>query len=191
MCKRGVFGSVSIAGISGIALLGLTALGNVSAGTAGPDLVYTVTPCRILDTRLGVGDYAGKLQPNQTLDLMTDNFGLGGTIIAQGGSPSGCPDIPNEATGLFINVIAVEASGTANNDLGIRPWGSSSSATAINYQPGVYALNNGLFVGTCYGQRYYGFPPFPALCPFNITLINGAGASAHVVIDVTGFTRWY
>lgn len=157
------------------------------AGASGPDFVYTVTPCRILDTRSGIGPYAGKLDPGEQLALHTSN--IANSIILQGGSSNGCPDIPSNANGLFINIIAVEASGSFNNDLGIRPWGSNSSGTAINYTPGVYALNNGLFVGTCFGQRFRGFAPWPSPCDLDLQLLNGPGASAHVVIDVTGFTR--
>ncbi len=157
------------------------------AGRVGPDFVYNVTPCRILDTRIGAEEYSGKLNPGEALALQTSNWV--GTISKQGGSVSGCPDIEANATGVFINVIAVEASGSFNNDLGIQPWGSTSSGTAINYTPGVYAINNGLFVGTCWGQFISGFAPSPNDCLFDLQLRNGTGASAHVVIDVTGFTR--
>ena len=173
------------------ATLALVALGLLPAQQAvavgaGPDFVYSVTPCRILDTRLGSGIFAGKLLPGETLSLNT----YGGNIILQGGSQSNCPDIPSDATGIFMNIIAVEASGSFNNDLGLKPFGSAlGGATAINYTPGVFALNNGLFAGTCWGQFLYGAPPTTGSCTQDISITNGAGASAHVVIDVTGFTR--
>ncbi|AFL73374.1 hypothetical protein [Thiocystis violascens] len=170
----------------GLAILCVSAP-SVHAGTAGPDFVYTISPCRVLDTRFASGVFAGKLNPSEQLSIRVSN--TAGTIVLQGGNPSGCLDIPNDATGVFINVIAVEASGAANNDLGIQPSGSSVSGTAINYNPGTFALNNGLLVGTCYGQFLYGFPPSPSNCTSDLTLTNGAGASAHIVIDVTGFTR--
>jgi hypothetical protein len=92
---------------------------------------------------------------------------------------------------LFLNVIAVEATGSANNDLGMQPWGSDRGGTVLNYSPGVYALSNGIFVGTCWGQFSGGFPPSPSTCDADLLITNGGGASAHVVIDVSGFARNY
>jgi hypothetical protein len=180
--------SVTVATLSTLAAFCLIAQ-DVSAGESGPDFVYSTTPCRVLDTRVGSGVYAGKLLPNESLDFRTSN--VAGTIIVQGGDSSGCLDIPSDATGLFLNIIAVEATGAANNDLGIKPWGSEKGGTALNYNPGVYAINNGLFVGTCWGQFLRGFPPNPSGCSLDLTISNGSGASANVVIDVTGFTRNY
>jgi len=161
----------------------------VWAGTAGPDYVYSVTPCRILDTRVGSGVYAGPLAPGESLDIYVSN--TAGTIVVQGGAGSGCPDIPPDATGVFANIIAVEATGNFNNDVGLKPWGATSGGTAINYTPGVFATNNGVFVGTCHGQYIYGHAPFPSSCSQDLTIDNGAGGSAHIVIDITGFTRYF
>ena len=171
----------------GAAVLLNAAMQPVYAGTAGPDFVYSVTPCRILDTRIGSGVYAGALAPGESIDIRVSNSA--GTIIAQGGDGSGCLDIPPDATGVFANIIAVEASGAFNNDLGLQPFGAPSGGTALNYTPGVYATNNGVFVGTCNGQFIYGHPPFPQPCVQDLTITNGAGASAQIVIDITGFTR--
>jgi hypothetical protein len=161
----------------------------VFSGTVGPNYVYSITPCRVLDTRIGSGVYAGALAPSEAIDIRVSN--IVGTIVLQGGSGSGCPDIPSDATGVFANVIAVEATGSFNNDVGVQPWGSTSGATAVNYTPGIFATNNGIFVGTCYGQLLYGFPPPSGSCEQDLTLSNGAGGSAHLVVDITGFTRHY
>jgi hypothetical protein len=139
----------------------------------------------VLDTRFASGLFAGKLQPNEALAINIH----GGNIVIQGGSPTNCPDIPADAEGVFLNIIAVEPTGSFNNDIGIQPFASLDGAsTAINYQPGVFALNNGLFVSTCNGQFVAG-APLSGPCTQDITILNGAGASAHVVIDITGFTR--
>jgi hypothetical protein len=144
----------------------------VYADVSGPNDVYTVTPCRVLDTRSAYNGFQGPLYPGDTLDIDV----YGDYVIDQGGNPWGCPEIPYNANGVFINIIAVDPAGAMNNDLGISPYGSRSAATAINYEPGVFALSNGLYTATCSG------------CWYNLTLHNGQGASAHFVIDVTGFT---
>lgn len=176
--------------IAGAACLLSAAIQPVTAGTSGPAYNYSITPCRILDTRTASGVYAGKMAPGESMSIRTSN--VSGTIVVQGGSGSGCPDIPSDATGLFLNVIAVAGSGSFNNHVGIGPWGGTGAlGTAINYTPGVYATNNGMFVGTCYGQWLYGFAPFPGNCDQDLMIENGPGASAHIVIDVTGFSRNY
>lgn len=151
--------------------------------------VYTIPPCRILDTRQGSGVYDGKLSPGQSLSLRVS----GSNIILQGGNPSNCPSIPVDAAGVFVNVIAVETEGSFNNDLGIKPYSGSSGvgggATAINYNPGTFAINNGLMVGTCFGAKQNGDIPGTTACDQDITLNNGMGGSAYVVIDVTGYLK--
>jgi len=175
---------ILLAAFAASALVPCLAPSQAEAAAAGPTAVYTITPCRILDTRLGSGIYAGKLSPGDVLDLKVS----GTNIVLQGGSTSNCPDIPPNAWGVFVNVIAVETEGQLNNDLGIKPWGSSRGATAINYDPGIFAINNGLLVGTCYGQSVSGSPPPSGTCDQDLTLTNGTGGSANVVIDVTGYT---
>jgi len=147
--------------------------------------VVTIPPCRILDTRQGSGTYNGMLAPGEDLSLHVS----GSNIILQGGNPSNCPLIPSPVYGVFVNVIAVETQGAYNNDLGIKPFGSNGGGTAINYNPGTFALNNGLLVGTCAGAQLNGYISNTFVCDQDITLNNGMGASTYVVIDVTGYLQ--
>jgi hypothetical protein len=155
---------------------------------AGPDYTYTITPCRILDTRYASGVFAGKLGPNESIDIRT----WGATIISQGGSATQCPDVPADATGVYINVQAAQPSGSGSNYIGIRPYGTDNPATALNYSPGSGAIGNAQLVGTCYGQWQYGGFVGPNPCQsFDLTFNNGPLASTDLVVDITGFTRSY
>ena len=167
-------------------LLPVGSMQQAVAAPAGPDYVYTITPCRILDTRQAVGVFAGALQPGEILDIRT----WGTSIPIQGGSGTQCPDIPQDATGLFINVIAVNASG-GENWIGAKPYGTDDNSTAINYVGGAGAIGNSQLVATCYGQWYYGGQGAFPCGSFDLTFDNGPNASADLVIDVTGYTRYY
>lgn len=163
----------------------------VQAAQAGPDFVYTITPCRIFDSRSAGGIFAGILQPNETRSIRTWNEG--GSIPNQGGSPSGCPDVPQDATGVFINVQAAAPQGTSANWFGVAPYGIANPSTAINYSPTSGSIGNSQIVSTCWGQWISGAftgSPFPCT-NFDLTFNNGPNASAHLVVDITGFTRDY
>ena len=159
----------------------------VQAIEAGPDYTYTITPCRILDTRIAAGVFNGRLEPNDELSIQT----WGTIIVSQGGAGSTCPDIPDDATGLFITVQAVDPAGNRNY-MGVRPYATQERSTAILYNPTSGSIANSQLVATCYGQWYYGAfgssAPFPCNA-FNLTFNNGPNGSAHLVVDVTGFTR--
>ena len=141
------------------------------AEAAGPYRFYTVTPCRVLDTRSAFR--SGAFAPNESRAIyVTERF-----IIGQGGAEDCGIPFP-EAKGVFINVIAVEPTGTANNHLTIYPAESTEpTASTLNYQPGVFAIANGVLVSVC-GS---------AVCKSDLTITNGPSASTHVVIDVTGY----
>ncbi len=163
----------------------------VAAVPSGPDLVYTIAPCRILDTRIASEAFAGKLEPNESIDIAVSGHER---LLAQGGSPTGCPDVPQDASGVTINVMAAQADGAAVNWIGIKPYGTQAAATALNYRPGAGAIGNSQLIGTCYGQWISGAfpeptPPIDLACPFDLRFTNGPNASTHLVIDITAFTR--
>ena len=65
-------------------------------------LVYSpVTPCRIVDTRIGGG---GVLSPGQRREYFV--YGPPGDIATQGGNPAGCPSPSGEPSGVHINVTS-------------------------------------------------------------------------------------
>lgn len=154
---------------------------------AGPDLVYTITPCRIVDTRLASGVFAGALAPNEELDVRV----WGSIIISQGGSATQCPDVPSDATGVFISVQAAEPTGNGDNYIGVRPFATPNPSTALNYSP-AGTIGNSQLVATCYGQwAYGGFVGANPCTSFDLTFNNGPNASTDLVVDITGFTRNY
>lgn len=160
---------------------------HAEAVQAGPDRIYTITPCRILDTRLASGVFAGKLGPNDKLAIRT----WGSTILSQGGSGTQCPDVPSDATGVFINVQAAEPTGGSSNYIGVKPYGSEDASTALNYNPASGVIGNSQLVATCYGQWIYGAFASNPCDSFDLEFNNGPNASTDLVVDITGFTRNY
>jgi hypothetical protein len=143
-------------------------------------------------------NYAGPLAPNQELNIDVTQAvahgvtagggvydetvdltaGQGGSYDVSGGEVHcGIPYMA--AKGIFANVVAVQPTGTMNNHLKVYPYGSPEpDAATLSYQPGTFALANGVFVKIC--EATYG-------CPDDLTIKNGPSASTHVVIDVTGY----
>ena len=80
-------------------------------GDTGADLIYTpVSPCRIIDTREAGGPIAGGDTRNFVV-VGTTGFG------SQGGHTGGC-GIPEDATSVMINFIAVAPVTTGH----LRAW---------------------------------------------------------------------
>ena len=156
-------------------------------GTMGTD----VTP-GCCDT---TPNYAGPLAPNQELNIdvtqgvvhvvtpgggvydETVDFtaGQGGSYDVSGGEVHcGIPYVA--AKGIFANVVAVQPTGAMNNHLKVYPYGSPEpDAATLSYEPGTFALANGVFVKLC------------SDCPDDLTIKNGSSASTQVVIDVTAY----
>ena len=144
--------------------LGLNVLGDTQA-----DLVYTpVVPCRIIDTRKGLGAIAANT---------THSFNVTGDTTSQGGKNCSIPYGP--ATAAVINFVAVGA--TAPGDLRVTPYGSPMPlASILNWAavPGL-AIANGLAVALCN-------PGGTTTCTNDITLQADASA-IHIVADVLGY----
>lgn len=88
---------------------------------------------------------------------------------------------------------AAQAQRTRANWIGIKPYGTTISSTALNHLPGVGAIGNSQLIDTCYGQWLgVALPettPAELARPFDLTLTNGPNASANLVIEITGYTR--
>lgn len=81
---------------------------------------------------------------------------------------------------MFINVVAVNPSGSTSNFLTLYPFGTTRPlASSINYTPGTFALANGIFVPIC-GH-------IDCTTTADLSIYNGTTASVDVVIDVTGY----
>jgi hypothetical protein len=139
---------------------------------AGPFDTYTVSPCRVLDTRISVP--LGPIPGNGTRSiLVTADLTAGGTINQGGATTCGVPDT---AAGVFINVVAVTASGPGH--LTAYPFGTSLPlASTLNFATG-QTVANGVLVPVC--------TPAGGSCDFDLNITMGP-SSAHIVIDVTGY----
>jgi len=141
-------------------------------GDTGADLIYTpVAPCRIIDTR--ESGSAGPIAGGGTRNFVvvgTTGFG------SQGGHTGGC-GIPENATSVMINFVAVAPSTSGH----LRAWpygGTMPSASILNFGPGLN-IANGLIQGICDAGT--------TTCNFDLSIY--AASPVNVVADVTGYFR--
>jgi hypothetical protein len=134
--------------------------GRVSVGLtngASPASFYTVTPCRLVDTRTPSGPAGGPaLAANATRTFPV--FGLCG--------------VPSSATAIAVNVTAANETGSGH--LRVYPAGSALPGTStINFVPGTTRANNAIVSLGVGGQ-------ISVYC-------HMAAGWTHFVLDVTGF----
>ena len=143
------------------------------ASAAGPYQFFSVTPCRIADTR-GNGF-----------------SGLSGPPALPAGSPRNFPvlglcGLPSDAKAIAFNVTAV--SPTLEGFLKIWPYNTSQpNVSTLNFQAGEPAIANGAIVPTCVGATTC--TPDPT---FQISVVYGtavAGGNINLILDVTGFFK--
>jgi uncharacterized repeat protein (TIGR01451 family) len=145
---------------------------SVSSATTDPDatdnsatatsnlsgqVFFTLSPCRVLDTRDPAGPHGGPaLAPGPTR-----TFILAGTC-----------QVPSTAKAVSVNVTVTEP--TAAGDLRIYPAGSAEPlASAINYAAGQTRANNALVpLGTGGGLE---------------VLAEQASGTVHFILDVNGY----
>src|SRR6185295_7450953 len=125
----------------------------------GPLDFYTLTPCRLVDTRLAPGAYGGPaVFPGQRIFVATGRCG-----------------IPSTAKALAVNLTV--ANPTAIGYLQLFPGDANPPlASTINFVPGITRANNALIRLASSGSG--------ALGVFNF---NSANAPVHVIIDVFGY----
>ena len=118
---------------------------------------YTVTPCRLIDTRAPDGPLGGPaLDANTNRDF---------TVV-------GHCEIPRSATSLSVNLTATEQ--TAQGHLRLYPGGTTPpNASSLNYVAGQTRANNAIVRLGAQGD-------------LGIRCAQGAG-TAHVIIDVNGY----
>lgn len=140
-------------------------------GSGTNDFVYNpVTPCRIIDTRAAGGPIAaGSSRPF---------YATGGSYASQGGFNGSCGVPFGSAKAVVINFVAVGGTGTGN--LGVTPYGTPFTNTAIlNWNASTAdALANGLTVAIC--------NPSTTSCPFDFSII-ARGNATNVVADIQGY----
>ena len=122
----------------------------------------SVTPCRIVDTRISQGG-AGPIPSGTQRDF-----------IATGlcGVPSG------PAKALMINISAVNATGMGNLRAFAYPKVKPFAAT-LNYGniPGLYAISNAAIIPICDADEYF--------CPLDLSI--WVSTTTDVVVDVMGY----
>jgi hypothetical protein len=120
-------------------------------------LFYTLTPCRVVDTRTTPnGPYAGPA----LLAGQTRTFNLAGRC-----------GIPASAKAVSLNVTVTAP--TALGNLALYPAGSSASTSTINYSAGRTRANNATIkVGASAGLAVH---------------CNQASGTTHVLLDVNGY----
>lgn len=152
-------------------LMGLSTSTMASGQAAGPFDTFTVPPCRVLDTR--ISSSLGPVPANGTRSIFVTGDLTGGGTINQGGA-STC-QVPDGATGVFVNVVAVNANGLGH--LTVYPFGIPLPlASTLNFTTG-QTVANGVLVPICTPA---------ASCNFDLNITMGP-AEAHLVVDITGY----
>jgi len=152
------------------AQLGTTpdALGSVTS-----DLVFTpLTPCRVLDTRLGAPPYVGPYSVGDNISFaVTDPINSAGKN--QGGAANcGFPYL--SGTGVALNITAVPVG--ASGDLRIFPVGGTPpSASIINFQSGIN-IANAANVAIAFGAGGN-----------DVTINVEFGSNVYIVADILGY----
>ena len=137
-------------------------LNAATASAAGPYQLYTVTPCRVVDTRNPVGPRGGPALAGSA----TRSFPVTGT-------PCG---IPSTAKAVVFNVAVVAPTGSGN--LRIWPYNTPMPLVAnINFNAGEPAIANGAIAALTSDPT----------ANISIYLATGTGTNANLVLDITGY----
>lgn len=126
-----------------------------------------ITPCRIVDTRIGTGANGTPFNIGTTR-----NYYVGGTFgfAPQGGKSGGC-GIPVGATAIAATFIAVDPAGYG----GVRAWPQGQAAPTAN------VLNYGNYTST--GSQTVTINPSAAVA----LTVRNYSTSTDLVIDVFGY----
>jgi hypothetical protein len=138
-------------------LLSAIALTNEVKAQNGPFQYYSVTPCRLVDTRNAPSTNGGPIFNSAT----TRDFTLRGLC-----------GIPSSARAITLNVTVTQA--TAVSYLTLWPSGQvRPNVSAINFDSTDQALGNGVIVGLSTNAQ-------------DLSVYNSFG-NVHAIIDVTGY----
>jgi hypothetical protein len=153
--------------VTGLALLGLALPGHAD----GPFQFYSLTPCRVADTRVSTG-VVGAYGPILTSDVAR-------TFPVQGNC-----GVPVGAKAATVNVTAVAP--TAQGRLTLYPSGiAAPTVSTVNFPAGTTALANGAIVPLSAGVSCPTFTP--STCDLAVMPFVVGGGQVHMVLDVTGY----
>lgn len=178
VAEDGLHTEISVANFPGfVSVYGRTASGNAAplrtisgaatgmsgssflstGGPRPPVLLYTLTPCRLIDTRDPAGPYGGPaLAANATRTFVI----------------SGQCGIPSSAAAVSLNIAVTQPTGAGN--LTVFPAGGTPPVvSALNWNAGQTRANNGLIsLGPSGDITVY---------------LNQASGTAQLIIDATGY----
>ena len=146
--------------------VGLAALLSSSVASAGgPYQFYSITPCRVVDTRGPTGLTGGPILAGDA----QRNFPISA-------SPAAC-GIPVDAQAAVLNFVVVAPG--AGGHLRVWPDGLTWPGVAtLNFDAGEPAIANGAIT------------PLTALQSLQISvMLKTGGANGHLVIDATGYFK--
>ena len=133
-----------------------------TAEAAGPFQFFSVTPCRLVDTRGPVG--------------VTGGPALAGNVTRSFPITGGTCGVPGTAAAAVLNVVVVAPTGGGH--VTIWPYNTTMPVVStINFDPNEPAIANGAIVPLANDPNFQ----------ISTYLGSGVGTSAHLVIDVTGY----
>lgn len=137
----------------------------------GPFQYFPLTPCRVADTRNPPGINAGPAVPG-----IPPNYS---SLPSRSFQVKGNCGVLGTAKAVTVNITVTQP--TSGGWLGIYPGATGFSGTStINFNTGEFAIANGAIV-----------PLAPTGTGVNDITVqwgaNDAGATAHVILDVTGY----
>jgi len=145
--------------------LTLAALGTFASAQTGPYSFYSLSPCRVVDTRKAAGPTGGpSIAANTSRDF---------PILGSCG-------VPSDAQAVVFNVTVVTP--TDFGDLRIYPAGTTMPlASVLNWVTSDFAVANGAIipVGSSSGNNVSVRADMPA----------GSIGTVHVILDVTGYFK--
>jgi hypothetical protein len=148
--------------LAGVGLAAL--LVSAAAQAAGPYQFFSVTPCRLVDTRGPTGVTGGpSLVGNGTRSFPVDV------------APTAC-GIPSTAAAAVLNFAVVGPTSGGH----IRTWPFNTAmplVATLNFDPNEPAIANGAIVPLTVDPNFQ----------ISIFLGTGVGPTANLVIDVTGY----
>jgi hypothetical protein len=147
--------------LAGAGLIALLTPGLVQA--AGPYSFYPITPCRVVDTRSGLGGYTGKINNGQVV-----------SFTIRGASPC---NLPGTAQAVAFNVTVADAA--QSGWVALYPVGTSwPGVSTINFISGENLANGAIVpLGS-------GVPDLNVLAAFE------AGAQGvNLILDITGYFK--
>ena len=155
--------------VATVLLLGVLCQLATPTSAGGPYDAFTIPPCRIVDTRVVGGAIPAS---------GSRSFFVSGSFTSQGGQTDcGIPHGP--AKGVFLNVVAVGPS--APGHLTVYPYPLSlPPASTLNFNTGEN-IANGVLVPIC--------DTASVNCDAADFTVTMGPASAHIVIDVTGYLQ--